>query len=159
MEIKVIDDIKTLSATDLQKFYDVVLESNNVEKRYLKRRIRRAKRLVWLEDNEIIVGTCGIKIPSETYKNKVFHDNSENYKFEFGWLYLKEAYRGKEWARKIINYALKCVEDSYIFGTCASDNNPMISHFQTNGFSLSREYTSSRSCLPYKLFVRGIING
>jgi GNAT superfamily N-acetyltransferase len=90
----------------IDAFLKLVEKGGEVISNSLKERIKNAKLLAFCHDGEQLVGVGALKNPTERYKEQIFrkagHPNKAvNYKYEFGYLYVEEAYRRRGVGKRI----------------------------------------------------------
>lgn len=144
--------------SELKAFERLVVEGGEVSQGGLRTRIRNAKSLAFLVDEDY-GGVCAIKRPLVSYKQKVFKkacaDNCAAYEFELGWLYVSEAMRGLGLGRELLSAILDTLRNDTCFATTRADNVAMHSLFSEFGFTkLGSPYRSEEGDYHLVLYVK-----
>ena len=131
-------------------FLKLVEKGGEVISNSLKDRIKNAELLAFCYIGEQLVGVGALKNPAKTYKEKSFRkagypEEAENFKYEFGYLYVEEEYR-KHGVGKGIWAALKNkIDAKEVFATVREENKIMVSFLKKYGFEkLGNNYNSKR---------------
>lgn len=110
----------------LNKFYDLVLKGNKVQKEGLKRRISNCKLLGFCSINENIIAISSIKRPQKSYIETVINNakldrNWTELEFEIGYSYTENDYREKGISTEIKRRLLERMKEikGKIFSTTA----------------------------------------
>jgi len=118
------------SENEIDKFKKLVQEGGEVTGIGLRRRIEQAERLVFIVNENKCVAIGAIKNPNKDYKRKVFSkagvtEKCNQYKYEFGWLYVIPLERGKGLGHKIMNVVKKLIGSFGCYATTREDNDAM----------------------------------
>lgn len=130
---------KECTPAEIDAFKNLVLEGGEVTSYGLHKRIERAERLVFInEDKCIAVGA--IKNPNEGYKSDVFAkagvpEKSKEFKYELGWLYVTPSARGKGLGRNLMNAVTEFIGVSGCYATTREKNNSMHHLFTQYSFN------------------------
>lgn len=104
----------------------------------IKNRIARARSLGFVMYDGHPVGVASVKRPLKSYREGVFTKakspvSCENFKYELGWIFLKDDHRQKGQMTPLIDELLSELSDAPIFATARSSNVVMIQileHFE-----------------------------
>ena len=143
------------SEIEIDKFMKLVVEGGEVSKVGLRDRIKKAKNLIFIEQDLRCIAIGAVKVPNVDYKKKVFMKAGvtevTKFKHELGWIYVTEAARGKGHGRNLVFSALRFIPGA-CFATTRKDNESM--HKLLNEFEFSeagKPYTSHGG--EYKLVL------
>mgnify|MGYP000029125630 FL=1 len=133
------------SEIEIEKFIQLVVEGGEVSTVGLRNRIKKAKNLIFIEQDSQCVAIGAVKVPNLEYKNKVFMKAGvtqfTKFMHELGWIYVTEAARGKGHGRNLVFSALRCIPGA-CFATTREDNESM--------HKLFNEFKFSKAGKPYK---------
>lgn len=124
---------------ELEAFYQLVLKSGKVEKTGLKDKIKRAKLLAFHYESKTLAGIAAMKLPSKTYKRRVFmqaaaNQESSKYGLELGWAFTVKGYRKKHICSRLVGKIVNMYKSHNIFATTNVTNSSMQRILQRNGF-------------------------
>ena len=116
----------------------LALESGEVSAEGLDKRIRDAYRLGFLFLGNELVGIAALKVPRSSYRAKVEAGANVGlsgtiYPYELGWVYVREAARGRHGSTLLTESLLREV-DAGIFATSATDKDRMHGTLRRHGF-------------------------
>ena len=120
-----------------------------VEPERLERRIRRAYRLIYLFTGERLIGVSAVKLPSPSYRMRVFgHAGAAErvaaFPLEFGWLYVLPSERGNGHADRLVAAGRQAAPGSGLFATVRADAAPVKRIFERHGYvKLGGDYGSA----------------
>lgn len=114
--------------SELDEFERMASESGQVDLPGLRIMIERAKKLIFIIEEDTCIGIAGIKNPREAYKNRVFNaagvgDRMSDYPYEVGYIFTKV--RGKGVGRLLMEATIKAVPNAITFATTQASNNAM----------------------------------
>lgn len=161
MHIIRIEEPNNCTSDDLEQFESLVKLGNEVNSKGLRNRILSAKWLLFLyeEDNKL-AGISAIKQPKEKYKKEIFFksksgENPEIFRYEVGWVYVEEQYRGKGYSIELLNKIVELSNGEPLFATTKESNTPMKKTLYKYGFQESGEtYPSIRGDYKLNLYLR-----
>ena len=119
------------SDQELEAFEQLVVKGGEVNPKGLGQRIRRAERLVFhFTDKHQLIGVGALKVPSTTYKHKVFkrsrsRENPNEFDFELGWVFVDKHFRGQRLSRLLVGTLLQVTKGKNVYATTKKDNEPM----------------------------------
>lgn len=157
MNIRIKSPAKCTSK-ELRDFEQLVCAGGEVTTNGLGSLIQNAVKLLFA-DKEKLVGVCGIKQPNSYYRNDVFQkagvsDVKEQYRVEFGWLYVSPSSRRSGVGSSLIKAAMGEVEESGCFATTRATNTAMHVLLGRNGFvRLGNDYQSGNGEYLLSLFA------
>lgn len=127
------------SSSELSEFRALVLEGGEVVTEGLIERIKRAEKLIFVNDKKCI-GVGAIKRPYDVYKNKVFKkagvsNLAKEYLFELGWILS----RRKGVGNIIMQSIIASIGNSSCFATTRENNDAMRHLLNKYGFSVTGE--------------------
>jgi len=136
------------TSDELDKFQKLVVEGGEVTSYRLRQRIEQAAALVFIGESEC-VAVGAIKNPNQSYKQGVFSkagiaNQSNNYIYELGWLYVAPAARGKGIGHSLMQAVASYIGSVGCYATTREDNNAMHNLFSQYNFSrIGAPYTST----------------
>jgi GNAT superfamily N-acetyltransferase len=119
------------SNSELDSFEALVRRGGEVTGAGLRNRIKRAKYLVFLVENDkTLAGIAALKEPNVSYKNKVFKkagspENTVEFTLEAGWIYVEEQFRGRRYSRLLLGEVLKVAGKKAVYATTRENNEAM----------------------------------
>lgn len=157
-------NIFTLAPADCSEdkfdaFLKLVEKGGEVISNRLKDRTKNAKLLAFCHNGEQLVGVGALKNPAKTYKEKTFKkaghpEKSENFKYEFGYLYVEEEYRKQGVGKRIFAALQEKIEMKEVFATVREENKIMVSFLKKYGFEkLGHSYKSERGDYQIECYV------
>ncbi|MBB1302446.1 GNAT family N-acetyltransferase [Pseudoalteromonas sp. SR44-8] len=136
---KIAKSPKNCTDAELESFEKLVTEGGEVSLAGLRQRIKRAEKLVFINDGEC-VAVGAIKNPNAGYKAGVFEKAGvpkySRYEYELGWLYVAKAARGRGYGRVLMETILDSLSGNACFATTREDNASM--HYLFDQFSFSK---------------------
>jgi GNAT superfamily N-acetyltransferase len=146
------------SRDELDLFADLLITGNEVVASSIPNGMRNTLKLVFVYKEDELVAVSAIKIPSSSYVESIFEkagveEFSEEYKYEFGYTYVKPEYRRQGIADLMLKERLKYVDKAY--STTRTANIGSIKNLENNGFTkLGDEYKSFRGDYYLQLMVK-----
>jgi GNAT superfamily N-acetyltransferase len=118
------------TADELRNFHGLVLSGGQVTRERLPELIRRAILLGFHYVGPKLVGVAGLKVPRESYKNRIFREAglehlSEDFHTELGWAVTCKEFEGTGVASNLIQKLLEQMKKEKIFSTTTSDKRSM----------------------------------
>jgi predicted GNAT family N-acyltransferase len=144
----------------LQDFAALVLAGGEVTAVELEVRIKKAEKLIFLEQDGCLKGVAALKNPEKNYKERVFRKAQANFEakqflFELGYVFVLPSSRGAGFSHKLVEVALSVAGGQAIFATSRADNAPIHKVLKAHGFYChGKTYASSRGNQQLVLFVR-----
>lgn len=141
-------------------FLAVAEKSNEVERADLERGFDRARHVLWTSDARGLTGVVALKIPRQSYWQRVFADTKcglpcEEYPFEFGYLYVEKDRRENGYGSALVLKTLSLAENQGVFATTREDNEEFHPFLLKQGFKqVGQPYNSKRGDFRLLLFVR-----
>ena len=138
VELRIVDP--TICSTDeISTFCGLVYQGEEVQKEGLEGRVKKAKALVLLRANDDLVGVAGLKVPAQSYRDRVLRSAGvrsavPTFTFELGWVFVSEAHRGRGYAMVLSAAALTQNSRQATFATTRADNMAMQSALKHLGF-------------------------
>ena len=91
------------STDEISTFCGLVCQGEEVQREGLESRVKMAKALVFLRANDDLVGVAGLKLPAQSYRDRVFRSAgvcsaAPTFAFELRWVFVSEAHRGRGYA-------------------------------------------------------------
>ncbi len=125
MTIKIFEP-KNCSNDQLQTFFDIVVEGNQVDMHRLLNRIKAAYFLSFCELNNEVIGIASIKNPSMKYKKKTFkkanvEEFADNFDYEIGYAVTKETHRRKGISMQLIKSLMGKSTSKSFYATTKND--------------------------------------
>lgn len=99
------------SVAELQDFAALVRAGGEVTAVDLEVRIKKAEKLVFLEQDGCLMGIAALKNPEKNYKEGVFRKaqasfEAKQFLFELGWVFVLPSSRGAGFSHKLMDAAL-----------------------------------------------------
>ena len=110
------------SEKEILSFFELTKKAKQVNKIGLLDRIKKSEILGFSYHKGLLIGISAIKIPSENYKNKIFnnakiHKVGQDFKYELGYSYTEEKYRGRQISYKLNLQLVSAMEEENIYAT------------------------------------------
>ena len=88
-------------------------------------RVRGAKALAFLQIDDKIVGIAALKIPADSYRDKIGKSagvllRKNDYPYELGYVVVDAAMRGQKLSQKLVNALLPLADRKCMFATTSS---------------------------------------
>ncbi|MDG9667789.1 GNAT family N-acetyltransferase [Hahella sp. CR1] len=149
---------KDCTDEELKSFENLVAEGGEVSFAGLRRRIKRAEMLFFINDGEC-VAVGAIKKPDAIYKTGVFEKSGVPeqswYEYELGWLYVSKSARGKGYGRVLMGSIIDSLPGKACFATTREDNASMHYLFDQFGFAkLGQPYESQNGGYFLALYAK-----
>ena len=147
------------SSTELASFSLRARESGEVTSLGLNERIQAAARLVFCEENAVLIGIAAIKRPLDSYRFSLSRKSGVNlsqaaWPFELGWVFVAPSARGKGLSSKLVACAVEEI-GAALFATSRTDNKFMQSTLLKFGFAPEGDdFPSSNGDRRIQLFTR-----
>lgn len=148
------------SKKELEDFYQLVLEGEQVEISGLRDRIKTAKLLAFHYEGNILVGIAALKHPNETYKKKVFKkagvpEKSDQYNLEIGWVFTKPKYENRGIASGLVRKIVDIFESQNLFAMTKKGHLSMQRILEKNLFrKIGKPYQGRNGKYCLQLFTR-----
>ena len=148
------------SASELADFATFVRAGGEVLSVGLDKRIAAAQALLFVCDDECLLGIAALKKPTLNYRASVFKKSSatlkpEGFHLELGWIFVLPSSRGKGLSHQLVNAAVAHAGRTQIFATSRRDNRAMHNSLLTAGFvKHGSEYPSRDGTSKVELFIR-----
>lgn len=116
---------KDCTSSEINSFYELVKRAGQVDLIGLFDRIKNTELLAFCYHKRHLVGISSIKIPNRNYKKRIFSEagiqnKEQEYKFELGYSFTEENFRGKQIGFHLSNKLIKELSDITIFATTAN---------------------------------------
>jgi RimJ/RimL family protein N-acetyltransferase len=144
---------------EIAAFCCLVRRGGEVEFQGLEKRARRARVLVFLYVDRVLVGIAAVKRPGAAYRDGVFRsagvsERASSFELELGWVFVPLEYRGKHYSLVAAQAAMSRANDAEVFATTRADNVAMQRTLQRAGFRrLGDSWTSKRGDNQLVLYV------
>ena len=120
-----IKETKDCSSVEINDFFELAKKAEQVDLVGLLDRIKKSQLLAFCRSKSQLVGISAIKVPNNNYKKRIFRkagiENDVNdYKFEPGYSYTEEKFRGKQISFDLNKELVKELSDNSIFATTAN---------------------------------------
>lgn len=130
----------------LAEFKRTIVAAGKVTETGLSRRILNARCLALFSVDAVLVGTGGLKLPDQSYREKIAEHTGidlAQLNIELGWVAVLEEHWGKGIGPKIVDALASRPEADSAFATCEIDNIKIRKILERNGFfAIGREYLS-----------------
>ncbi|MFA0712659.1 GNAT family N-acetyltransferase [Vibrio splendidus] len=150
----------SFSKKELDEFEKIVVDAGEVQAAGFRELMGAAHRLVLLYVDDELAATGAIKIPRDTYKNRVFRKASvpeltNQFPFEAGWIFVSERHRRKGFSTQILQAIASELEGQGCYATTRADNFGMHEIFKRTKFKqLGQDYKSTNG--DYNLGLFGV---
>lgn len=147
------------TSAEVDAFAELVLTGGEVGAEGLVERIRRAQALLFLREDDQLLGVAALKRPNANYRLSVFEKaqvavNDPKYPLELGWVYVVPKGRGRGLSHSLVQAAVKHANGTGIFATSRADNNAMHKSLMAASFVRHGcEYRSGRGNYKLVLFT------
>jgi GNAT superfamily N-acetyltransferase len=137
------------SAAECKAFIALAEKSGEVQARYISNGVKRARALVWIEQDGRLVAVAALKKPLNSYRTGVFAKASaalsaDPYLLELGYVHVDLPHRNKGYGAALVTKALEAFPQEGIFATTRFDNDQMQTLLRRSGFSvLGKDYRSA----------------
>jgi GNAT superfamily N-acetyltransferase len=148
------------SAKELAGFAALVVEGGQVNSGGLPARMALAHSLIFLEQEDALIGVAALKRPLHGYRLSVskkagYELPEAEYPFELGWIFVDSSKRGKGHSAKLVDHAVKLAKGAGLFATSATENHPMHKTLRRADFTAKgKPYRSTEREGDVQLFVR-----
>jgi GNAT superfamily N-acetyltransferase len=150
-----------LGCTDAEiaAFCCFVRQGGEVEPEGLEDRARRARALVFLYVDSVLVGVAALKRPTAAYRDCVFRNagvsqKASPFRFELGWVFVPPEHRGRGYSRVIAGAAMSQTDGALAFATTRADNTLMQKTLKHLGFArLGGSWKSKRGEHELVLYI------
>lgn len=127
------------SEEEIENFYQLVIEGDQVDIYGLRDRIKRAALLAFHYEGSTLAGIVAVKRPYEVYKEKVFQkagvsQKTNEYNLEMGWAFTISEYREKNICSGLTRKLVSEFKSQNIFATVRTDNLATQKILARNGF-------------------------
>ena len=144
---------------ELKIFKELVSVAGEVISTSLNSLVNRAYKLIFITDNNEIIGIAGVKNPNQSYIEKISKKTSikiSNNMKELGWIYILPEYQGQGLANKLMEYIYKNIlNDIECYATTREKNNVMKHLLEKYLFDVSGEkYASENGNYNLELYVK-----
>lgn len=147
-----------LSDNEIKEIFEFIKEGNQVVTSSIIPTLQNSYVifLALIDDN--IAGVSCIKQPSTSYKESIFDkanvpELANNFKFEYGLLYVKSEFRNKGISNALLSLAKNTLK-SPLYATTRTDNEGSIKTLLNNGFKIAgKKYKSFRGDYYLNLYI------
>jgi len=145
---------KDFTANEIQTFKKILINANEVSELTFDGLIEKNPKLLIIGDIKNPLGIASLKIPNDSYKEKVFRlsnskEDSNKYNFELGWIVSLAKGNGNRIVELISN------SEKNIYATVREQNEKMIYLLKKYGFRQSgNSYKSDRGEYLILLFIK-----
>lgn len=149
-----------LSQIEISQIKNLIIEGDEVNVNTLTERLSNAERISFYIENEEIISTATIKIPTANYKKNTFINSKanvafDNFEFELGYISTNINYRGQKLASKLCKELCALYSNHNIFSTTRIDNEPMKSILLQNDFKeIGNEFINKKQTNFLKLHIK-----
>ena len=143
------------SESEINAFKKILLDADEVPEEYFDGLIKKDPVLMFIVNQENIEAVGALKLPHNTYREKVFANskseyNNQDYKEELGWIVVKTERKGL--GKKLVQVLSKYNES--IYSTVREENVVMRHILERFGFmQTGKPYKSSRGNYNNVLYV------
>ena len=130
------------SQSDLNSFEQLVIKGGEVTNYGLHGRIKKAYRLAWAISEYKMIGVSALKQPNQNYHYSVFkksksEESPTDWPAELGWIFVKESYREKGIASRLVSSLFDSNLSLNVFATTRANNDPILPIMKKFGFKVS----------------------
>lgn len=151
---------KECSGTELERFVNLVCAGEEVAASGLETRVRNAAFLIFLTEEQHLIGIAALKRPSLNYRRLVSEKagvalETSVFPYELGWVYVIPSARGRGFSRKLVSAAIDAAGGMGMFATSRENNVCIHRTLEHLGFVRSGLlYASSLGNYKLQLFLR-----
>lgn len=148
------------SDAEIADFVSFVSAGGEVTLHGLEERIRSAERIVFLLESGCLLGTAGLKNPSNNHRNEVASLShvplsTQEFPFELGWVFILPSARGRHLSLPLCQPLVEFAADQGIFATSKTANVSMHRTLSKLGFfPAGAAYQSSFGNYQLQVFLR-----
>ena len=129
-----------LTSTEIKQIEDLIIKGGEVDSQTLSERLSHTERISFFKENDKIIATASIKIPTDNYKSKTFirsktNKNNSDFLFELGYVSTDENYQGQKLASNLCSKLCELYSNHNVFSTTRVDNESMKSILSKNNFN------------------------
>lgn len=149
-----------LSQIEINQIKNLIIEGDEVNVNTLTERLSNAERISFYVENEKIISTATIKIPTANYKKNTFINSKsnvafDNFEFELGYISTNVNFRGQKLASKLCKELCALYSKHNIFSTTRIDNEPMKLILLQNDFKeIGNEFINKKQTNFLKLHIK-----
>lgn len=149
-----------LSQIEIIQIKSLIIEGDEVNANTLSERLSNAERISFYVENEEVISTASIKIPTANYKKDTFinskaNEDFDNFEFELGYISTNINFRGQKLASKLCKELCALYSNHNIFSTTRIDNEPMKSILSQNNFKeIGNEFLNKKQTNYLKLHIK-----
>jgi len=150
---------KECTYKEIKKFKELVCSGGEVNSSSLASLVDKAYRLIFIDENDKIIGVAGIKKPNKSYIKKISEKAgiqiSDDMK-ELGWIYILPEYQGKGLGNKLMKYIYKNIlNDIECYATTKETNDAMKNLLKKYSFKVSgKKYSSENGDYNLELYIK-----
>lgn len=151
------------SGKELDAFENLVKFCREVNPNGLRNRIEWAHFLAWASTYEgELVGVAALKRPNEGYRSSVFEKSQSKeepgqYEAELGWICIKEEFRRKGLATKLVAKLFSGENPKSVYATAREKNDPILPILKNLGFVQSGgRYPSTEGDYGLVLYIKPV---
>ena len=149
-----------LSQIERNQIKNLIIEGDEVNVNTLTERLSNSEIIAFYVENEKIISTATIKIPTANYKKNTFINSKTNldfniFEFELGYISTNINFQGKKLASKLCKELCALYPNHNIFSTTRIDNEPMKSILSKNNFKeIGNEFLNKKQTNFLKLHIK-----
>ena len=149
------------TAEQKEEFAELIIAEGEVASEGLRERMESAFRLTFMYVPEkALCGVAALKQQTEEYRGKIFQkaeasDPAANFPYELGWIVVQKDFRGHRLSRRLVEAALRMIENAGSYATVRLDNEPMRRTLIRYGFRPEgTHFRSARGPYDLALYVK-----
>ena len=128
-----------LTLKEIEQIENLIKEGGEVDSKTLSERLSNTERISFFKENDEIVSTASIKIPTNNYKKNTFiksqsNRSDEDFMFELGYVSTHKNFHGQKLASQLCNELCELYSSGFVFSTTRIDNEHMKSILSKNNF-------------------------
>jgi ribosomal protein S18 acetylase RimI-like enzyme len=126
----------------------------------LAERLSNVERISFFLENEEVISTASIKIPTNNYKKNTFINsksnmNNKDFEYELGYISTSKNFQGQKLASKLCTEFCSLYSNHNIFSTTRIDNDSMKSILTKNNFKeTGKEFPNKKQSGFLKLYLK-----
>ena len=155
-----VKEYAAFSKDDIAQIEQLIIEGGEVDPKTLPDRLKEAKAIAVIRDEQKLVAVAAIKQPLASYRTGVFTKaqvpgSAEEYSLELGYVYTKTKYRGFKLAGRLCRQLVDKFNDVSLFATTRTNNRAMYFILSHLGFTITGEgYENKARNANLYLYVR-----
>lgn len=149
-----------LDNDEKRQITNLISRGGEVNQKTLPERLAQTAMIAFLVEDNLVIATASVKIPTKGYKLHVFSESNSNisideYIYELGYVMVDEQFRSLKFASKLCSELCRVFLADRLFATTRTNNISMQAILLKNNFSeIGQVYLNRDNTSLIKLFVK-----